>query len=449
MVKVCDLFDFEIDNHLFDIKDKNGLRPWEAVRYYVMMNLLYNTSTDCTSENQIRKDYNRILRILCSLFRFGKYFIKHRNTDVLFMLCTRDRKGNQYFDKVSEGIYSVVNKKLCFTIETTNNNYQINYKYGKDIAPYIVGFFSKICRASYDYSEIYKLLKENFPSITISKESMNDYYRQFVGEYKFYRCFLSLTHFKKIVLVQNGIRKGFFAAANECGIKVYELQHGQISYNHPAYSYPDESRLSASKIYHPDYLLTLGPFWIKNRFYPGVEDIVIGNDYYSEKQDVDDVAGNKKLIVISNNLEGELLAKRVEEVIEKDPEFFFYFKLHPNQYEEYDYYKRRFEKNSSVEVVSNQQTINQLLAKCEGIFLNQSTVELEALRLGRKVFILKEQNYRAMDYVFDEKGVYACDNVDAFLEEYEIHKNEKLQTRNDLFSSFDVNKAKELLEICR
>lgn len=440
-------FDFEMRNGLFDIVDQYGLRPWEAIRYEVMMRVLHDSSPSFVSINT-RSPFNiRLKTILNKLYKSFLYILCHRNRENLFYLCSRDKKEGSLYDKVSDDLYNLVDKNSRFTIESTVSYLEPNYKYGSEVSPDIPLFFAKFVHYKYDFSDILEHLRKEFPSCSIDINVMNECYRLFVTEYKFYKLLFRWCRTKRVFMVQNGIRKGMFAAANELGVTIFELQHGQISMNHSAYSYPCEEYLSATKIYHPNYLLTFGAFWTKNRCYPGVENIVLGNNSYGEVIDSPDVHGNKKLLVISNNIEGPLLADRVMEVLKKDSTFMFYFKLHPNQFSEFEVYKSRFNDFDRVEVVSNQQSINQLLAQCEGVFLNQSTVELEALRIGRKVFVLTEQRYEAMDFVFGEEGVYLCKDVDEFLEKYEKNKDVKLTPRDDLFVKFDENVARRVIQL--
>lgn len=445
MEKVKDFFEFEIENGLFDIEDNNGLIPWDGVRYYVMMNVLHDINSPNTTLGLevVRK---KLLYTIQRLVNFVFYYIRHRKRDFLFILCSRDKKDGLYYDKIADGIYNVADKSSCFTIETTDNYLKSNYKYSRDIGPLVDNVIVRMTRCNFDFSHILSQLKEKFPQATIRNEELNGYYKRFVGQYKFYRWLIRHTNIKKIWFVQNNIMKGLMAAANKEGVELYEIQHGQISLNHPAYSYPSVSLLPSSKVYHPDHLLTFGRFWSKNRSYPGVKDLVIGNTSYAEKMSGPITNGNKKMLVISNLAEGPLLVERVKEVLKKDPDFFFYFKLHPNQFKEFETYKNTFDYTDCVEVVSNQQTVNELLLKCEGVFLNDSTVELEALRLGRKVFVLTEQFYEVMDFVLGEEGVYACKDVDEFLQQYESHKNDILNPREDLFEPFNEETAKQILE---
>lgn len=443
---VKNFFDFEMRNGLFDIVDQYGLRPWESIRGEVMEGVLYPSSkikTTGLSPNGTKHLWKSLAKFFCFCF----YLINHLDRKYLFFLCSRDHKNGKLYDKISDSLYTMVNQKDCFTIESWNSYSLENYKYGSDVIPNYSQMLAKVKHYSFDYTEIYQLLKQEFPNSSITLDMMNNCYNNFVCEYKFYKFILKICHVKKVFMVQNGFQKGMFAAANELGVNVMELQHGQLSFNHMAYSYPNNKDLPASKIYHPNYLLTFGSFWTKNRCYPGVENIALGNNSYGEVTKIPNVHGNKKLLVISNKTEGPLLADRVVEVLKKDPTFSFVFKLHPHQYNELDEYRTKFVDDSRVEVVSNQQAIDRLLSQCEGVFLNDSTVELEALHLGRKVFVLTEQDYMCMDFVFGEEGVYLCKDVDEFLAVYEKNKDVTLAPRDDLFMKFDENVARKVIQL--
>jgi hypothetical protein len=444
MEKVEKFFLFETKNSLFDIVDKHGLRPWDGIRYYVLMSILRSSSPPAFSTDGTLRS-GKVWYTIKRIISFLLYFLRHRKCDTFFLLCSRDKKNNVYYDKISNDTYELADKKNCFTIETTDNYRLDNYKYGVDVCPTISNVFSRLYHIHFDFSEIYSLVKDEFPNFSLSIEDLNHYYNRFWGQYKFYSFVFGNSKIRKTFFVQNDIQKGLIAAANEKGVELFEFQHGQISRNHPAYSYPVIDSEYTSLIYHPNYLLTFGEFWSKNRYYPGVSDIVLGNDSYSENAEVPNVNGNGKLLVISNIIEGELLAKRVKEVLNKSNKFIFFFKLHPNQFDEFEHYKKIFEGEERVQVVSNQQTINQLLIECEAILLNDSTVELEALRMGKKVFVLTEQLYEEMDFVLGEEGVYACKDSDEFLEKYEENKDIQLPLRNDFFVPFKQHVARQLL----
>lgn len=246
-------------------------------------------------------------------------------------------------------------------------------------------------------------------------------------------------------MVQNGIQKGVFAAAHDMNVEVFELQHGQISHNHPAYSYPDSPEVPASKVYHPSKLLIFGDFWVKDRYYPGVENIIIGNDSYVGKTRLTDTNGNKRILVISDKFEGPMLINFVKGIHGFDPTLSFFFKLHPNQYQDFSFYQKAFDSYPCVNVISDSQSINELINQSEALLVVQSTTELEALRDGKKVFVVKGGAYQVMDFVLNEHGVYLIDSAESFVETFNKEASVRLLPRTDLFSKFDRTVAEGLL----
>lgn len=438
-------FDFELKNGLFDIVDSRGLRPWEAVRYYVHSRIYSNREPveKKTSPSKITLK-NLFLSIRRKLF-FIVYILRHLKSPYLFLLCSRDKKDGFYYDKICGNSFEECNKIKKIAIETCVHD--SNYKYaGLTCEQSFFSLLPSFLSVDFDFTLIKNLISVQYPAAPIEIKDLEKWYKEFLVQYYYYRFFFRVLGTKKMFMVQNGILKGIFAAAKELGIEVIEYQHGQISVNHPAYSYPE--KVEPSKIYQPSKLLVFGEFWTKNRYYPGVENIVIGNQFYYKKNDNQkDMHLKKRILVISDMFEGKRLVRYVKSILDIDASFLFYFKLHPNQYKEFDIYKNDFRTYENVEVVSDSMTISELLTKSEGILVVQSTVELEALRDGKKVFVIKEGSYKLMDFVFDEPGVYLVDNPHSFIDEYTNHVNEDIKPRDDIFQSLNREVIKKLLSL--
>lgn len=444
-----EFFDFELKNKLFDIVDERGLRPWEAVRYLVYNNVNYGLGKISIPPKRkwvlYSNKFMQLWRGIKSFVSFVFYVICHRHSDVFFLLASRDKINGVVYDGICGNFYELYNDNSYFTFETSNVDGA--YKYNGLVCKYdFIKLWNKFPWKGYDYSDICYLLREKFPSFTLDPTDLKKIYKEFYAQYCLYKILFRYCKPQRMCIVQNGIQKGLFAAAHEMGVEVLEFQHGQLSRNHPAYSYPDSKEVTAEKIYHPAKLLTFGSFWHKNRVYPGVENVVIGNNSYFVSKEMPDTLGNKKLLVISNFSDGELLARYVKDVLADDGNFFFYFKLHPNQYGEFDYYTDLFKDYPNVKVVSDGQSVIQLLAKVEAVFLFHSTVAVEALSAGRKVFVFKKSAYLSMDFVFDEPGVYLVENVSDFLSCYNDHCKETLKPRDDIFVPFQPDMALKIFK---
>ena len=447
MKATYDFFDFEVNNKMFDIKDKKGFIVWESIRYFAFCKIVRQWG----SLSQHTDEKTKVLTIFIAiknLFQFFIYLIRHRNSDTMFFLCSRDKKNNLLYDKILGSIFDEANKKKSFAIESHDSFGQSNYKYkGQTCSTILLTILFKLFRNKKYNSEIDKILSANYQDKDINFSEMRDAYGLFYSQYYFYRFLFRFCKIRKLFLVQNGIQKGMFAAAKECGVKVLELQHGQVSDNHPAYSYPKEMVDFPEKIYAPDIFLTFGNFWMKNSVFPGVKIEPLGNDFYAQSGSINSIENvEKKILVISSYIHGEVLSQCVKEISEKDSSFSFYFKLHPNEFEDIEKYQRFFAANDKIRIVTNEATVTELLGKTEFVLLIQSTAELEALRNGKKVIILRKLDYEALDFVFREKGIFFIDNAADFLNCYKAHKDELIEPRTDIFQPFDKDKALNLLK---
>ena len=443
MNKTSVFFEFELQNKLFDIVDERGLRPWEAVRYWVSFNIIHDGNGGHIVESQsldFMQFWNALRRLIGSFI----YLLRNRKRDYLCMICSRDQKNEEYYDKISDNLYRLLDKNKTFTIETYYKSGKYKYR-GQSCSIILESLFGRLPVKNYDFSSIDSLIRERFPEYSMDVSELQFLYRSFVTQYLFYKFLFKWCGTKKMFMVQDGIKKGLFAAANELGVEINEFQHGQISRNHLAYSYPDNPEVSSSKIYHPNSLLLFGEFWGKCRTYPGVENIMLGNDSYAGSSYVTDVHGNKRILVISNREEGDMLAKVVKDICQIDDSFSFYFKLHPNQFDEFEDYKNIFTDFTNVEIITNGDTVNHLLQRSEAILVVQSTAEFEALQAGRKVFVLKKGSYEFLDFLLGESGVYPIDNARDFILSYINHHDENLQPRHDFFVRFIEDVAKKII----
>ncbi len=444
MKAIKDFFDFEIRNNLFDIKDQKGFTIWESIRYSVCNQVVMKWETHIINPTN---NVSRFFLTLKQIVSFFVYLFLHRRADILFFLCSRDKRDGVYYDKILDDVYDLSDKARCFVIESHNINVKEQYKYkGESCTTIIVSLIKKMLKRKTFNAEINGILATSFPGFSFDFNELQNDYQNFYAQYYFYRFVFKICKIKKLFLVQNGIQKGMFAAAKEYGVKVIELQHGQVSENHLSYSYPTEMANIPNKVYTPDYFLTFGNFWMKNNVFPGVKIEALGNNFYSQESNMDSKEDvRKKILVISSFVHGDVLSHSVKEILTKDDSFYFYFKLHPNEFVDVEKYETFFNCNKNVKIIRNEATVSDLLSQTEFVFLVQSTAELEALKNGKKVIVLKRIDYEVMDFVFSEKGIYLIDEPEEFIDCYNAHKNDKIETRNDIFQKFDKEKALQML----
>ena len=92
-----------------------------------------------------------------------------------------------------------------------------------------------------------------------------------------------------------------------------------------------------------------------------------------------------------------------------------YFKLHSNQFFEKEYYIEKLSNIKDVKIITNDQSVGDLLKICNTVFAIQSTAIYEALQANRKVILLKRMSYLRHKHIFDRKNLHLVDTVEDFI----------------------------------
>lgn len=434
--------EFEKDNKLFDFSDKNGIAVWDIIRHYIYSSTL-SFDSSCDDSHSILSV--RTVSKLKTIPLFLRWMISaHKN--IFVFMCSRNLLGGRLVDQNLLGPLSVIGYDDCYLMESFNDPRDKRMAYPIKPSPSIIGVVSCFIKKNYDFSEIVSIIKRYYPKASISIEAIDGMYRTFYAQLLFYRCFFRLRHFKRIILTQNNFQKGMYFAAHQLGIPIYEIQHGYVSRAHMGYSYPREYEGLEKKVYCADKVLSMAPFWFKGVFNPVSTFVPIGNDYQAptiNRQAIE----HKSFVVVSANVYGAALKELVYSVLKKECKFHFYFKLHPNEYSNYDDYCNFFKGDPRVDVISNQKTMQDLLKTAESVLLIQSTAAYEALYSGVKVFVYKRLSWEMNEDIADQKGVYFVDNADDLISMYESSRGDTLEPDSQYFMRFDKNAFLNAIEM--
>ncbi|MBN1462950.1 MAG: hypothetical protein JW922_04645, partial [Paludibacteraceae bacterium] len=263
-------------------------------------------------------------------------------------------------------------------------------------------------------------LINTFGDLKISYDELNKLYNFFLKDYRYYRFYFKLKGVKRLFLVQNGIQKGLFAAANSLGIEIFELQHGSFGKDHLAYSYPSSIN-PASNIFVPNYLLTFGKSWGKNMNIP-MRVIPIGNDYFTSSHPK--VISDDSVLFVSSIIHGEELSKLAVSLSRKYPNRKINFKLHTNEYFKISFYESLFKDYPNICILKNEKDLSELIANSTLVVLINSTVLYEAINQKVKVAIYKKINYLSQSDTFKLPNVYLFDNLDELQKAIDAEKKE-------------------------
>lgn len=221
-------------------------------------------------------------------------------------------------------------------------------------------------------------------------------------------------------MTQNGILKAFLKAAQRNRIPVFEFQHGVVDRGHLAYNYP-KMDYKEGQVTLPDTILSLSSFWFNELYLPNVKIASIGNDYFysplAEIASTTDSSVPESILVISSDVFGKdlsdfILRLEKEGQVKNIP---IYFKLHPNQFFEKEYYIEKLRSINNLRIITNEQSVGELLKICNTVFAIQSTAIYEALQANRKVILLKKMSYLRHKHIFDRKNLHLVDTTEDFI----------------------------------
>ncbi len=431
-------FAFEKNNKLFEKKYKD-IFIWDIVRSDVYYQLLWKPKVKFTIKNNAFSKLQFLKEIL-----FFMISLLLKKYDVIFFTSSRNKNFNgKFFDQNLEDILVKYPKAICF--ESFERNIE-KLKNKKNTIYNPVSFFRiffKIFYRKQNFKEIINLINKEFNSNTLTNEDLNSLIVQYQIDYNFYSLIFRLKKPKVIFINQNGIQKGLFAAATKFKIPVIEVQHGIIDEGHLSYNYSKNIDYSGRKISLPSYFFTFSEFWAKDLYYPVNETINMGNSYFSLQNEIEIKNIVNGLLVASSDIFGENLKDLIIEFTQKY-KFPIYFKLHPNQYFQKEYFQEVFKDYNNVEVFTNNKTIYELLEISNAVLVIQSTALYEALHMNRLGIILRKQTYTRHSHLFENSNVYLIDNAnelyDALNNNYRVDDSGKNlffeEFKNEKFLNF-------------
>lgn len=255
--------------------------------------------------------------------------------------------------------------------------------------------FAKLPIRSRDFQQFYKNLSLLFKKLECEQVIFEKYlyceYLNFNYQSNRYYKLLINSDVKEVYLVDSYSKNGaIIDACHRLGIRVIEFQHGIISNYHLGYSVGQPLR--NYKLF-PDKFLAWGPQWINGCHLPESIEIDYVEPFYKSK--VQAGAKKNKLVIISQSVIGEELAKFVLTKLDLNSFDEVSFKLHPSEVSKIGFYQEQF-RDSKVRI--SVQDIYQELNEATTVVGVFSTAILEAVDFGCKVYFAPLQG---AEYVAD------------------------------------------------
>lgn len=389
--KTKEFHDFEVNNKLFEAKDSTGLKYWDIVRYDIY-NLLFRDFQQPQSAQLVKKYkiskyfkyFNKLIKFL-STFAKAVFFRKK----YLFFVASRTNKNGQIVDVVSEKYIEILSAD-SFVLETFSDKALPGRHFFR------IPNLSKFFKSDKFFSISTHLVKSYGTDINFNKE-IEKRVKKFKNDYFFYKLLFFLARPKVIFMVQNGIQKAMFKAANDLNIPIVEFQHGYIGYVHQAYSYPDEISSLMIKEYLPSYFFTFSDFWSKNINFP-TKTVSIGGNFNSF---LPISTRSNGIVIVSADIYHDLLKTIAIELANDFKDRNIIYKLHPNQSYDYQTIQAEFAQYKNIKTILNEKNLNDIFSENLNVVLIQSTAVYEALQNKNRVFIYKRADYHTHQDVFD------------------------------------------------
>ncbi|SNR49506.1 hypothetical protein [Flavobacterium sp. ov086] len=440
-------FEFEEKYNLFSNESK-GIFYWDLIRFELFYHLLWNHKSNVKNEQAViskKQIFKEIKSFITFLFS--------KKVDFLFFTASRNKISNsKAFDQNLADILNAVPRRSYYAFESFERSKEKWFYENTLFNP--ISIFRRIAKIFYkkneDYSELISLIKKEFSNSSFTNEDINRVIVDFKIDFFYYSIIFKIKKPKAIFITQNGIQKGLFQAGKKRNIPIIEMQHGIIDSAHLAYSYSRLIDYKQNQIYLPTYFFSFSDFWMKGLNFPIQKNISIGNSYFfnsqDNSQDLKEIENNATgLLVASSDVFGENLKNLAIDFASINKDIPVYFKLHPNQFFEKQYYIDQFKNFKNISVYSNESSVYELLEISKAILVIQSTALYEAYHLKKNAFIYKKQTYQRHEHVFDLPNINLINNAGEISEAFDKEFIEDENTENLFFKNFDSHKFNQFV----
>lgn len=426
----------EKDYNLFNKTLDQNIYVWDIIRMHIYLKYHFpEVEKKIISTNTRQKIKEYLINLNFTFLKLIRYLI-YNNKKYLVLTTSRYKEQDKYYDKATRDIIEFFGVNNCLIIEF--QEYNKNYLYSSlnnftFVFKFLFRFKYKINNVVYDI--IRNSLISTFNECKINECEINNIINNYLLEYKYYSFIIRIFRIKKIFINQNGLQKGLINAGKKNKIETFEVQHGSFEKDHLAYSYPDTISFNNNIIF-PDYLLTFSKYWGSYFNIPAKKIIPLGNNYFVPKYSL-----QKKefILVISSIIHASFLTPLTIKLSTKYPTHKIIYKLHSNEFNYINYYRKTFSNYKNINIVYNEINLNNLLLGAYFIIAINSTVIYEALDLNVKTYIYKKGNYL---------NLFTHPNLKYFssLNEICITNNENINMNNQLFfSNFNPILLSEIL----
>tara|TARA_B100001248_G_scaffold89409_1_gene65957 strand:+ start:6364 stop:7800 length:1437 start_codon:yes stop_codon:yes gene_type:complete len=415
----------EIKLKLDEYKIKN-VYWWDCLRFIIYDLILYKKGINQFAYRDIEETYkgNNLIKNIYSLFFIFLNIFNSRSPfrikkDSLLFFCHPRRKkiNDIYVDIYSDPLIDNLKKKYNVSaIENPLNfalyeNQEIKHLspaktdnlFYSDVLIKLQGLLSKFIAIRFKKSEKLRLgkIESDFEKIFNLKLDFKLYVKnslsQFLSSYYVYKFLFFIIRPRVIFIVVGNGAEPIIAAAKSQNVTTFEIQHGSPSRGKLNYDYSS----GISKKYFSDWFISFGEFWADNIKLPILNDKIINLGYlhlnnYLKNNFKRTKKRNSITVISQPQVSRELFnfTKSLSKLVPKEINVFF--KPHPGEILDSDYYESSITNQTNVTILSNDIDIYSFFNKSICVIGVSSTAIYEALAFECKCYILKTDGCEIM-----------------------------------------------------
>lgn len=407
----------EIENNLFSLGIEEGFPLWDMLRVYIYNYYIKGSNPSHNQGNALKSNFVKtclrslryLIKSICDCCRLpfyrGRIFIYESAIE-------KDDKGLHYNHITRQLLEHIPSEdRIVVNCKDTSPTYFRDFNINILGVFKLFSLWEKPLREQ-DYHVIRDVIRMHF-NREIPYNTLNDFYLTQRIRFKRYSFLFWLLKPSKVV-VSCDIRKYIYHAAKKRGIETFEMQHAGIVFDYPSYSYPEEVTKDWNIAFADNYL-QFGSAWSDINNIPARR-LVIGNDYFFPQAPVR-YFKEDYFLFISNFKHAYYLKPLAQEVARLKPDYLIVYKLHPNEFNRVDEYKEYFHDTPNVRIACNKLDLQGLIAFTSMVVVIYSSVCFEALNQGKKVAIMKRDNFHLLnDTLKGSSLVRYIDNAEEIIE---------------------------------
>jgi len=443
--------DMEQRDGLFDRRLPDGTYYWDLVRYDVFGALYHAYGSPFESPAAIPKAApslvkNVVKRAIDATIRWR---IVRRKPKYLFYTIQRAKQEERFMDLIADPVFDLVEHEAVAMESANVNTRSVDAMLarGESRLP------APLVRGSRPLSSGHQAVRElgewlsrrfersiDLPSVLTEPLAVYFQYRR-----HFSRMFARHVP-KAIVVNNNGLLKGLFAAARAHRIPTFELQHGTTSPEGAFWSYPESIRSDHPGLTMPTGFLTFADYWKTHTHYPVRHVTTIGSAHLFQPRSPNTTG---HVAVISAYMYQKDLGELTRFLAARFPERLFYFKLHPHQFKSLKEISAEFAVQRNVRIVTDDLTLTQLYTMSDFVIGIHSTALYSALQANKNVMIYRRANYCFIKDIFEYSELFASPEEAASIIS-NAHARFRGKTRAPIFfAPFDTEACRHVLETVR